>query len=256
MSVLVSLVSKLHASGYSRCFTNDSKQAMNKIRKIAITGCSRGLGRALVDEFIAAGHQVAGCSRSTTQIDDMNQSLGPKHAFQALDVSDEKAVQAWATTLVGHMGVPDLVINNAGIINTPAPLWTVSSDEFRDVLNVNLLGVHNVTRHLLPLMIESKTGVLVNLSSGWGRSVSPDVAPYCASKWAIEGMTKALASELPDGLAAVPLSPGVIDTDMLRQAWGEGAGGYRSAAEWATLAAPYILQLDASDNGQSLTTPG
>ncbi len=228
---------------------------MSTIRKIAITGCSRGLGRALVDEFIAAGHQVAGCSRSVPRIKEMNESLESKHFFQALDVSDEAAVQSWAEALVAHMGVPDLVINNAGVINKSAPLWDVPTDEFRKLLDVNILGVHNVTRHLLPLMIEAGSGVLVNLSSGWGRSVSPEVAPYCASKWAIEGMSKALAEELPDGLAAVPLSPGVIDTDMLREAWGEGATGYRSAAEWATKAAPYILQLSASDNGQSLTTP-
>ena len=72
-------------------------------------------------------------------------------------------------------------------------------------------------------MVERGKGVIVNLSSGWGRSVSPEVAPYCATKWAIEGLTKALAEELPEGMAAVPLNPGVVDTDMLRQAYSDGA---------------------------------
>ena len=68
--------------------------------------------------------------------------------------------------------------------------------------------------------------MIVNFSSGWGRSVDAEVAPYCATKWAIEGLTQALARELPPGLCAVPLNPGVIDTDMLRSCFGGSAGGY------------------------------
>jgi NAD(P)-dependent dehydrogenase (short-subunit alcohol dehydrogenase family) len=86
--------------------------------------------------------------------------------------------------------------------------------------------------------------------------VSPEVAPYCASKWAIEGLTKALAEELPPGMAAVPLNPGVIDTDMLRQCWAEGASGFAKADAWAKKAAPFILKLGPKDNGRSVTVGG
>src|SRR5262249_21389378 len=75
-------------------------------------------------------------------------------------------------------------------------------------------------------MIRRGAGVIVNFSSGWGRSTAAEVAPYCASKWAIEGLTRALAQELPAGVAAVPLNPGIIDTDMLRSCVGGDAGGY------------------------------
>jgi NAD(P)-dependent dehydrogenase (short-subunit alcohol dehydrogenase family) len=102
-------------------------------------------------------------------------------------------------------------------------------------------------------MVERGTGVIVNLSSGWGRSTSAEVAPYCATKYAVEGMTLALAKELPRGMAAVPLNPGVIDTDMLRQAWADGAAAYPKAAAWAERAAPFLLQLGAKDNGKSLS---
>ena len=95
--------------------------------------------------------------------------------------------------------------------------------------------------------------MIVNLSSGWGRSTSPQVAPYCASKYAVEGLTLALAQELPAGMAAVPLNPGVIDTDMLRQAWADDAGGYPKAEAWAKRAAPFLLGLGPKDNGRSLT---
>ena len=86
--------------------------------------------------------------------------------------------------------------------------------------------------------------------------MSPDVAPYCATKFAVEGMTKALAAELPAGMAAVPLNPGVIDTAMLREAWADGAAAYPKAEAWAKIAAPFILKLGAKDNGRSLTVGG
>jgi len=104
-------------------------------------------------------------------------------------------------------------------------------------------------------MIKRGKGVVVNISSGWGRSVSADVAPYCASKFAIEGMTMALAQELPGGLAAIPLNPGVINTDMLQSCWGDSASDFHDPNEWASSAVPFLLGLDASDNGKQLTVP-
>jgi NAD(P)-dependent dehydrogenase (short-subunit alcohol dehydrogenase family) len=96
----------------------------------------------------------------------------------------------------------------------------------------------------------------VNFSSYWGRSVAAEVAPYCATKWAIEGLTAALAEDLPKGMAAVPLNPGIIDTDMLRVCFGENASAYLSPNEWAKKAVPYILALGPTDNGQPRTVPG
>lgn len=228
---------------------------MLESRRIVVTGCSRGLGRALVDQFVQAGHRVAGCSRSTEQLTELGQRYGDQHQFHALDVSDDSAVAVWANHLISTFGVPDLLINNAAVICEPAPLWKVPADQFQQLVNVNIVGVFSVTRHLLPAMIEAGRGVVVNLSSGWGRSVSAEVAPYCASKWAIEGMTKALAEELPSGMAAVPVSPGVIDTDMLRVAFGEAAQGYHGPVDWAVKAAPFFLSLNSDHNGQSLSTP-
>jgi NAD(P)-dependent dehydrogenase (short-subunit alcohol dehydrogenase family) len=102
-------------------------------------------------------------------------------------------------------------------------------------------------------MAKAGRGIIVNFSSGWGRSASPEVAPYCATKWAIEGMTQSLAQELPEGLATVPLNPGVINTDMLRSCFGPSAADFPSANEWATIAVPFLLGLSFKNNGQSLT---
>jgi NAD(P)-dependent dehydrogenase (short-subunit alcohol dehydrogenase family) len=189
---------------------------MNDRRVIVITGCTRGLGRALVDEFIAAGHIVAGCGRGA-EVMEMRMSLREPNDFSVVDVSQETKVAIWAEKVIGALGAPDLLINNAALMNTPAPLWKIPAREFDAMMDVNIKGVANVIRHFVPAMVARKKGLIVNLSSGWGRSVSPEVAPYCATKYAIEGLTKALAEELPQGMAAVPLNPGVIDTDMLRR---------------------------------------
>lgn len=223
--------------------------------KILITGVTRGLGRALAEWYIANGHTVIGCGRSA-EVLNLRFTHPAPHDFTALDVVDEGKVALWAEKVLAVHGAPDLLINNAALMNTPAPLWQVPAREFNQLIDVNIKGVANVIRHFVPAMVARKSGVIVNLSSGWGRSTSPAVAPYCASKYAMEGLTKALAQELPAGMAAVPLNPGVIDTDMLRQAWSDGAASYPKAAEWAKQAAPYILGLGPKHNGQSLSVGG
>jgi len=117
------------------------------------------------------------------------------------------------------------------------------------------VGTVNLIRHFVPAMIERGRGVIVNFSSGWGRSTSPDVAPYCATKWAVEGLSRALAQELPAGLAVVSLNPGVIDTDMLRKCWADDAAGSPRPADWARAAVPYISGLGPGHNGDALTVP-
>ncbi len=220
---------------------------------IVLTGATRGLGRALVAAFSVAGHTVVGCGRSRGHVQELRHNFPAPHGFAAVDVTDAAAVQGWAADALSAVGPPDLLVNNAALMNTPAPLWEVPADEFNALLDVNVRGVFNVLKAFVPAMVDRKSGVIVNLSSGWGRSTAPEVAPYCATKYAVEGLTLALAQELPAGMAAVPLNPGVIDTDMLRQAWAEGASAYPKAEQWAKRAAPFLLGLGAKDNGRSLS---
>jgi NAD(P)-dependent dehydrogenase (short-subunit alcohol dehydrogenase family) len=221
-------------------------------RKIVITGVTRGLGRALAEWYIANGHTVIGCGRSA-EILNLRFTHPAPHDFTNVDVTEENRVALWSEKVLAEHGAPDLLINNAAVMNTPAPLWQVPAKEFNRLVDVNIKGVANVIRHFVPAMVARKQGTIVNFSSGWGRSTSSEVGPYCASKYAIEGLTKALAQELPAGMVAVPLNPGVIDTDMLRQAWSDGAANYPKAEEWAKTAAPFILQLGPKDNGKSVS---
>ena len=218
---------------------------------IVLTGATRGLGRALVPHFVEAGHTVAGCGRSATHIAELQIQFGSPHLFAAIDVTDSKALETWAKHVMEHLGPPELLINNAAVMNQLGSLWAIPADDFDRVIDVNVKGVVNSIRAFVPAMVARKSGVIVNLSSGWGRSTSPEVAPYCASKYAVEGLTLAMAQELPKGMAAVPLNPGVIDTDMLREAWGRDASRYPSAEQWAKQTPPYLLNLGEKDNGKS-----
>ena len=225
-------------------------------RIVLITGVTRGLGRALTEEFIKLGHTVLGCGRSKNEIDQLRKRFGQPHDFYVVDVASDDEVKSWASLLLSTHGPPDLLLNNAGIINKNAPLWEVSAREFAAVINVNLNGTANVIRHFVPEMIKRKKGTIVNFSSDWGRSTDAEVAPYCASKWAIEGLTLALSQELPTGMAAVSLNPGIIDTAMLRSCFGASSSSYISAPEWASKAVPFLLKLGKEENGKQLEGPG
>jgi len=219
---------------------------------ILLTGATRGLGRALLDRFDDGGHAVLGCGRDPEAIAALAASFAPPHDFAAVDVADESAVSAWAGRLLAAGRIPDLIVNNAALMNRPAPLWEQGSDEFGRLVDVNVKGVFHLIRAFLPAMIERGEGVVANISSGWGRSVAPEVAPYCASKFAVEGLSRALAAELPPGLASVAVNPGVIDTEMLRECWGEAAAAFPGPEAWSRSAASRLLSLGPGDNGRSI----
>ncbi len=163
-------------------------------RNVLITGVSRGLGQAMVEQFVTLGHRVVGCARSASAIEALQQRYGPPHRFDVVDVSDDRQVGQWRDAVVAGGEVPDLLLNSAAIINRSATLWEVPPDEFSRVVDINIKGVYHVIRHFVPAMVAQRRGVIVNFSSTWGRSTSPQEAPYCATKWAIEGLTKANVS--------------------------------------------------------------
>ncbi|MBS2040241.1 SDR family NAD(P)-dependent oxidoreductase [bacterium] len=210
-------------------------------RRIVITGTTRGLGQALAEELRQRGHLVAGCGTSAAPP-------------EQVDVADPNQVEQWARAVLAKwQAPPDLLINSAGITTDPDPIWAQPPEALARVLRVNVAGVHNVLRAFLPAMVELQQGVIINISSDWGRSGAPMVAPYCTSKWAVEGLTACLALELPTGMAAVSLDPGTINTDMLRFTFGPGAEEYPSPESWRARAADFVLSLGPQHNGQALT---
>lgn len=231
-------------------------------KTVLITGVSRGLGRALALEMAKLGHTVIGCSRSQESLNSVQAELAAvsgtgasssadRHFFMTVDVRSNSSVEELARAVM-EKGVPDIIVNNAGTINKNNKLWEVPVEEFDSVIDTNVKGIANMLRHFIPMMIEKKQGIIVNMSSGWGRSAAAQVAPYCASKWAVEGLSRSVAKELPPGIAVVALNPGVIYTDMLASCFGSSASLYPTAEWWGPKAANMILNLTAADNGASV----
>ncbi|KAK3183106.1 hypothetical protein Dsin_030392 [Dipteronia sinensis] len=224
-------------------------------RTVLITGVSKGLGRALAVELAKRGHTVIGCARTQEKLLSLQSEFpnSDNHLFLNVDVKSNSSVEELARVVVEKKGVPDIIVNNAGTINKNNKIWEVPPEEFESVIDTNVKGVTNMLRHFIPLMIPSKQGIIVNMSSGWGRSGAALVAPYCASKWAVEGLSRSVAKELPDGMAIVALNPGVINTEMLASCFGASAALYQAPDAWALKAATMILNLTGADNGASLT---
>ncbi|KAK9110843.1 hypothetical protein Sjap_018903 [Stephania japonica] len=222
-------------------------------RTVLITGVGRGLGRALALEMARRGHTVIGCSRSVEHIESLK-SLLSDHLFLQVDIRSDVSVAQFAKQVLDSKGLPDIIVNSAGTINRNNKFWDVPAEEADSVIDTNVKGIANMLRHFVPPMIQKKRGIIVNFSSGWGRSPAAMVAPYCASKWAVEGLTRSVAKELPQGLAIVSLSPGVVNTDMLASCFGAGgASQYQTPDSWAPKAATLLLNLTAADNGAILS---
>lgn len=222
---------------------------------IVLTGSTRGCGRAMVDGFTAAGHTIVGCGRSEQAVQELRSSYPAPHRFDVVDVASDQQVALWAKSVLESGLIPDLLVNNAAIINKNANLWDVSAEEFQQIVDVNIVGTANVIRHFAPAMIKRKKGTIVNFSSGWGRSTAPEVAPYCATKYAIEGMTQALSQELPGGMAVVAVNPGIINTDMLQSCFSDGAKNYPTPERWSKSAVPFLLGIGPKENGRPLSVP-
>ncbi|KAB7678524.1 SDR family NAD(P)-dependent oxidoreductase [Bacillus cereus] len=225
-------------------------------KSVIITGVTQGLGRAMVDRFHELGWNIYGCGRSKDKIEELKKQYSKIHDFQVIDVSDSQQVNNWANYILNTHTAPDMIINNASIVNQNAQLWKITDQEFENVMNVNVNGVVNVIRAFVPAMVARKEGIIINMSSSWGREGEAELAPYCASKFAIEGITKSMALELPHGMAVVALDPGgSISTPMLKSCAPQYINESPTPETWSHKAIEYILNITIDKNGDSLTCP-
>ncbi|MDF9463837.1 SDR family NAD(P)-dependent oxidoreductase [Bacillus sp. FSL K6-0273] len=225
-------------------------------KSVIITGVTQGLGRAMVDRFDELGWNIYGCGRSKDKIEELKKQYSKIHDFQVIDVSDSQQVNNWANYILNRHTAPDMIINNASIVNQNAQLWKITAQEFESVMNVNVNGVVNVIRAFVPAMVARKEGIIINMSSSWGREGEAELAPYCASKFAIEGITKSMALELPHGMAVVALDPGgSISTPMLKSCAPQYINESPTPETWSHKATQYILNITIDKNGDSLTCP-
>ncbi|MFF1681894.1 oxidoreductase [Streptomyces sp. NPDC058256] len=178
-----------------------------------ITGSSRGLGRALAEAVLAAGHQLVATARRPEQLDDLVRRFGDQVRAVALDVTDPVAARAAVQHAVDSFGRLDVLVNNAGYADV-ASIEDVTEEAFRAQIDTNLHGVVNVTKAALPVLREQGSGHIVQISSVGGRVGTPGLSAYQAAKWAVGGFSEVLAQEVaPFGIKVTVIEPGGLRTD-------------------------------------------
>ena len=178
-----------------------------------ISGASRGLGRAIAEAALAAGHHVVAGVRSVSALDDLAAREPERLAVVPLDVTDDEQVRSAIDTAIQRWGRLDVLVNNAGYANMAA-VEDVDVDDFRAQVETNFFGVVRLTQAVLPIMRRQRAGHIVQISSVGGRLARPGLAAYQSSKWAVTGYSGVLAQEVaPLGIKVTVLEPGGMRTD-------------------------------------------
>ncbi|MEU7155435.1 SDR family oxidoreductase [Streptomyces chrestomyceticus] len=182
-----------------------------------ITGASRGIGLELVRQLLAQGDNVAATTRSTERLTAALGSAADTGRLLALavDLTDETQVKDAVDETTERFGRLDVVVNNAGY-GYLAAVEETSAKDVRDMLDVQVVGVWNVLRAALPVLREQRAGRVINISSILGLTTMPGWALYCAGKFALEGLSEALAAEVADfGIKVTVVEPGYFRTSFL-----------------------------------------
>ena len=178
-----------------------------------ITGSSRGLGRALAEAVLAAGHRLVATARNPEELRTLVATAPDRSRAVALDVTDPEATRKAIDAAVAAFGRIDVLVNNAGYANV-ASIEDLPEDDFRAQVETNFFGVVNVTRAALPVLRAQRDGHIIQVSSIGGRSGSPGLAAYQSAKWAVGGFSEVLATEVrPLGIRVTIVEPGGMRTD-------------------------------------------
>lgn len=184
----------------------------------AVTGGASGIGAAICDAFAAAGARLAIVDRDASAAERRAGGLPGARAY-GCDVADPDAVEACVTAMHADFGRIDILVNSAGIVDL-APAETISIEAWRRTIDVNLTGSFLMAQAVGRRMIAAGSGKIVNLASQAGSVAIEDHVAYCASKFAVIGLTKTLALEWGrHGITVNAISPTVVLTELGRTAW-------------------------------------
>jgi NAD(P)-dependent dehydrogenase (short-subunit alcohol dehydrogenase family) len=184
-----------------------------------VTGSARGLGRNITESVLAAGDRIIATARDPQRLQDLVDRYGSDRIRAVpLDVTDPTAARDAVEAAIEAFGRIDVLVNNAGF-GRFSPFEQTTEEEFRAQIDANLFGVVNVTRAVLPVMRQQKSGHIIQISSVGGRIATPGLSAYQAAKWAVGGFSESLKQEVgPLGIMVTVLEPGGMKTE-----WGISA---------------------------------
>jgi NAD(P)-dependent dehydrogenase (short-subunit alcohol dehydrogenase family) len=194
---------------------------------MVITGVSRGIGRGILEHAANSSEcdMVIGIVKpGSHHMNELKQKFGDKSKVKLMeaDVGDFDSLKQCVDKLKQDNCVPSLVIANAGVMTKLKPIWQVTKEEMDDAYRVDVRGTFNTMKAFIPLMKDKKGAVIANISSDWGLCGNKGCATFCMAKFAIEGLTKTAALDVEDSqLTIVAISPGMVMTDLLVEAYGQ-----------------------------------
>jgi NAD(P)-dependent dehydrogenase (short-subunit alcohol dehydrogenase family) len=189
-----------------------------KAKTAIVTGGASGLGLATTKKFTEAGIKTIIIGRDESKLQAAAKAFGELCVYKVCDLSEIESIPNLVNEIVAEYGVPDILVNNAGI-NMKKPFAEVSNADFQSIIQTNLTSVFVLSREIVKQMTTVGSGSIVNISSMASQYGIPYVIAYTATKSAIEGMTRAMATELsPQGIRVNCVAPGFIATDMSAKA--------------------------------------
>lgn len=182
-----------------------------------VTGASRGIGRAIAERLASDGFYVIGTATSTGGAEAISAYLGDNGRGLKLDVADAAEVEQVLKTINEEVGVPTVLVNNAGITRDNL-LMRMKDEEWDSIINTNLTSIFRMSKAVLRGMMKAKTGRIINISSVVGSTGNAGQTNYAAAKAGMIGFAKAMAKEVGSrNITVNTVSPGFIDTDMTRE---------------------------------------
>ena len=183
-----------------------------------VTGAARGIGYAIAARLATDGARVAVLDLDTAVAKEAAERIGPSALALTADVTVPGEVEAAVRQVDAAFGRLDILVNNAGITGRSFPIWELSDEDWRRVIDVDLTSVFYCCRSAVRVMLEQGSGRIVNIASIAGKEGNPTLVPYSAAKAGVIGLTKALAKEVcTRGILVHAVAPAVIGTELLQQ---------------------------------------
>lgn len=207
-----------------------------KDKLVLITGGSRGLGLVMAREFASEGARLVICARDEDELERARMDLeshGAEVMIHPCDVTSRTDVLEMVAAIESRLGGVDVLVNNAGVIQM-GPIEVMTRADFEKAMNAHFWAPLNTMMAVLPRMRQKKSGRIVNISSIGGKVSVPHLVPYCASKFALTGLSRGMRTELlKDGIAVTTICPGLMRTGSPRNAGFKGK--HREEYAWFSI---------------------